>query len=133
MQDFIFDCEEKSDIVCANYLLEDKLYFVLLRNGKIVTYDSYNKELFEHSIEVPSLIDDAKFSHDQELFALSTRDNHMLLFNKIMILQASYNMDNDEYGDQQLVNVNWGSKSTQFHGEGMRDKRVIKEVMNAVV
>lgn len=52
----------------------------------------------------------------------------MFLFNKIMVLQTSCDMNKDDYGTNELVNVNWGSKSTQFHGEGMRDKRVVKEV-----
>lgn len=128
MQDLIVGVNENDDIVCSNFLLEDKLYFVLLRSGKIFTFDTYNKELFEYSIEVPGLIDTAKFSHDQELFSLSTRNNQMLLFNKIMLLQTSYDMNKDDYGINELINVNWGSKSTQFHGEGMRDKRVVKEV-----
>ena len=106
---------------------------MLLRDGKIITYDSYNKELFEHSISVPSLIDDAKFSHDQELFAVSTRDNQLFLFNKIMVLQTSYDMNKVDYGTNELINVNWGSKSTQFHGEGMRDKRTLKEVWNLLL
>ena len=120
--------EFQHEIVYSTFFLEEKLYFILLRNGEIITYDSFNKELLKYSINTPTTIDDAKFSHDQELFAISTKNNQMLLFNKIMILQASYDMNKDDYGTNELVNVNWGSKSTQFHGKGMRDQRAIKEV-----
>ncbi len=82
---------------------------------------------------MPASIDSAKFSHDQELLSLSTRNNQMFLFNKVMVLQTSCDMNKDDYGTNELVNVNWGSKSTQFHGEGMRDKRVVKEVCLFVV
>ena len=84
----------------------------------------------QHQISVDSddLLHDGKFSHDQELLAIVTKNKKMLLLNKIMIEQTKYDMNQDDYGTNEMVNVNWGSKSTQFHGEGMRDKRVVKEV-----
>lgn len=117
------------EIICSNFIIEDRLYFLLFRNGRIITYDSLNFELMQHQISVDSddLLHDGKFSHDQELLAIVTKNKKMLLLNKIMIEQTKYDMNQDDYGTNEMVNVNWGSKSTQFHGEGMRDKRVVKE------
>ena len=122
---------EDGEIIRSTFLLEEKQYCALSRTGKIIIYDYFNKELNVQSktLDVPSAIDDARFSHDQELLAITTCDNQMMLMNKRgMVVQASYDMNQADYGTNEMVNVNWGSKSTQFHGEGMRDKRNIKEV-----
>lgn len=67
-------------------------------------------------------IEHVKYSHDQELLTM-VADRRMYLFNKLFLLKAEYNLLLDEYGAGEQVNVNWGSKETQFHGQGMRDKR----------
>lgn len=110
------------------YLIEDKLLFALFCDGKIETYDTVANELLHHSIDVPSSISDAKFSNDQELLAITCTNNEMLLLNKILVVKSRYDMNLEEYGANEMVNVNWGSKETQFHGPGMRDKRIVKEV-----
>ena len=116
--------------VVVKFLIEDKLLFILFQDGKIVTYDTLNNEFLDRTIDLLCDVDSAMFSGDQELLAVCTQDKRLLLFNKLMMLKCQYDMTKDEYGTNELINVNWGSKDTQFHGEGMRDKRVSKEVLS---
>lgn len=102
--------------------------FVLFTNGHIRTYDTLNNHLSSYELPVDGTIDCALFSNDQELLVVTTSNNEMLQFNKFWTLETSYDMNSEEYGHAEMINVNWGSKSTQFHGEGMRDKRVVKQV-----
>lgn len=87
--------------------------------------DIFNIEL-DNNEKCESEISDAKFSYDNELLVLATKDNKMLFYHSF-IKKHEYDMNLDEYGASVMVNVNWGSKSTQFHGTGMRDHRNIVE------
>lgn len=122
---------EPDDVkIMVDFLIEDKLIFMLFESGNIITYDTMNNELLVHSIEVPGGIETAKFSADQELLAVLSKRKDLMLYNKLMLLKCQYDLNQEEYGASEMVNVNWGSKQTQFHGEGMRDKRVLKEVLD---
>lgn len=117
-------------IIYSCYIVEDELLFILFTNGLIITYDTVNDSLHNHSldsIDHNDVIDDAQFSHDQELLVINTHNNLMLLYNKLLVLKRRYDLNIDEYGANEMINVNWGSKATQFHGQGMRDHRMVVE------
>ena len=108
-------------------MIEDELLFILFTDGLIINYDTVNDLLTEKSLDniddTTGIIDGAKFSYDQELLVVNTSKNVMLLFNKLLVLKSRYDLNVDEYGANEMININWGSKETQFHGQGMRDHR----------
>jgi elongator complex protein 1 len=40
-------------------------------------------------------------------------------------------LNTDEFGCHESVSVNWGSKDTQFHGEGQRDSRRQQQIFKS--
>lgn len=116
--------------------------FLAFENYFLIKTESYpdgtyldRKDVYlnENSANTQLQISDAKFSYDNELLVLATKDNQMLYYHSstchIHALSKihEYDMNLDEYGASVMVNINWGSKSTQFHGTGMRDHRNIVE------
>nr|XP_027195377.1 elongator complex protein 1-like isoform X2 [Dermatophagoides pteronyssinus] len=127
LQNYYDDGNNYPTIVYCRYIIEDELLFILFTNGLIINYDTVNDLLTKKSLDsiddTTGNIDDAKFSYDQELLVVNTSKNVMLLFNKLWVLKSRYDLNVDEYGANEMININWGSKETQFHGQGMRDHR----------
>ncbi|OTF80521.1 hypothetical protein BLA29_003869 [Euroglyphus maynei] len=123
--------ENYPTIIYSRYIIEDELLFLLFTDGLIITYDTVNDSLLKQSLNsidhASGGIDGAKFSHDQELLVIITRNNVMLLYNKLLALKRRYDLNVEEYGASEMINVNWGSKATQFHGQGMRDHRIVEQ------
>ena len=95
--------------------------------GDIIVFNT----LTETSETVGTLsidIDSVSFSLDQELIVLLTQNNSLILMNKLFDILIQRDLITEEVGCHPSVSVNWGSKLTQFHGEGKRDVRAQQEV-----
>lgn len=56
------------------------------------------------------------WSHDQEVVAFVTGANLLVVMNSAYDPLSESRLDDEEFGDEQFINVGWGKKETQFHG-----------------
>lgn len=56
------------------------------------------------------------WSHDQEVVAFVTTTKRLVVMNSAYDPVNECNLDDDDFGDEQFINVGWGKKETQFHG-----------------
>lgn len=56
------------------------------------------------------------WSNDQEVVAFVTGSNLLVVMNSAYDPLNETQLDADEFGDEQFINVGWGKKETQFHG-----------------
>lgn len=76
-------------------------------------------------------IESMSWSYDQEVVAFITKTNLLVVMNSAYDPMNEDRLDDDEFGEEQFINVGWGKKETQFHGtEG---KAAAKSTVNDVI
>jgi len=114
--------------ICVEFLSEERSVCIALTNGHLINYNTINSnKQFVGSIS--DGLQSVSFSFDQELIVLLTKTNSLILMNKLFDVLAERDLKTEDFGLNKAVTVNWGSKSTQFHGEGKRDFRSDKQVI----
>lgn len=74
------------------------------------------------------------WSHDQEVVAFVTAANLLVVMNSAYDPLNESRLDDEEFGDDQFINVGWGKKETQFHGtEGKAAAKIKTETMDVTV
>ncbi|KAL8292997.1 hypothetical protein RQP46_000691 [Phenoliferia psychrophenolica] len=108
-------------VVAFKYLQENDSLCLVLANGDI-------EQLFEPSNElgleqrrenvgaVDAGIKAAVWSPDEELLALVTGDDKLVVMTKDFEVLSEGPLRTTDFGEDAPVNVGWGEKSTQFHG-----------------
>lgn len=56
------------------------------------------------------------WSHDQEVVAFVTATKRLVVMNSAYDPMNECHLGDDEFGEEQFINVGWGKKETQFHG-----------------
>lgn len=84
-------------------------------NGDVIVYNlSTNAE--ESVTFCDGGIKSMAWSHDQEVVAFVTGANLLVVMNSAYDPLNESRLDDEEFGDEQFINVGWGKKETQFHG-----------------
>ncbi|UJR15012.1 hypothetical protein I4U23_001989 [Adineta vaga] len=101
------------------YLSEINQLNLGLSNGDLLSLQ-FDEDLDENINTIGTLeecIHELKSSPDQQILVAVTNTKVLLLStNNDYEPIAETILDTNEFGEQQLVNVGWGSKTTQFHG-----------------
>lgn len=113
--------------ICVQFLSEERCVCTALTNGDLINFNTItNNKQFVGSLS--DGLDSVAFSLDQELIVLLTQKSSLILMNKLFDILAKRDLNTDEFGVNKAVSLNWGAKSTQFHGEGKRDMRSDEQV-----
>ena len=107
---------------------EERNVFIALTSGDIIVFNTLTNT-FETVGTLSDGLETVAFSLDQELIALITSNKTLVLMNKLFDILTQKDLRTEDFGCNPSVSVNWGSKATQFHGEGKRDIRTVKEVL----
>ncbi|KAJ1921502.1 putative elongator complex protein 1 [Mycoemilia scoparia] len=127
---FIPDIPSNSTVSGFQYLGDDEALFLATDNGDIIkihleqNYSHANpeaEEMYPNGIEkigdVESGIQHACWSPDEELLTMVTGENKLIIMTKDFDVISEFSLYTDEKGKDQLINVGWGKKETQFHGK----------------
>ena len=110
---------------------EERSVCIVSTNGDIIVFNTLS-ETHETVGTFSEGLTSVAFSLDQELIVLLTKNNSLILMNKLFDVLIQTNLETEQFGCNPSVSVNWGSKLTQFHGEGKRDVRGIQEVSHFI-
>ncbi|XP_054159619.1 elongator complex protein 1-like [Oppia nitens] len=120
--DLCTQTEDSFGVINVEFMSEERSVCIALTTGDIIVFNTMTD-----SHQVMGCLSDGlqsvAFSLDQELIALITTNQSLILMNKLFDILSQRDLKSDEFGCNETVSVNWGSKATQFHGEGQRDTR----------
>ena len=115
-----------NQLISFNFLPDSSDLCILARSGDIslvrlgdFSFDSDQEYIVDVIGTVEPGIDAASWSPDEELLVIVSANDDILL----MSANGQFDVLNEmplrtkEFGEDQNVNVGWGSKSTQFHGK----------------
>jgi elongator complex protein 1 len=114
-------------VICVEFLSEERSICIGLTNGDLINYNTITRS-YELVGSFSNGLQSVSFSYDQELIVLLTQNNCLILMTKLFDVLTEKDLKTEDFGINKAVTVNWGSKSTQFHGEGKRDFRDNKQV-----
>ncbi|CAG2115298.1 unnamed protein product, partial [Medioppia subpectinata] len=118
------------EAICCEFMSEERSVFIALTTGHIVVFNTMTNTYGTVGC-LSDGIQAVAFSLDQELIVLVTQNNSLVLMNKLFDVLTQKDLNTDEFGCHELVSVNWGSKATQFHGEGQRDSRTQQQTFKS--
>ncbi|KAG8980856.1 hypothetical protein FRB90_007441, partial [Tulasnella sp. 427] len=108
-----------AQLVSVTFLAEARNVCIVSAGGDIAT-GSVDDESTVSELEivgsVESGIECAEWSSDNDVLALVAGDGNLLLMTKEYEIIYEAPLRTQEKGEDQSVNVGWGSKETQFHG-----------------
>ncbi|KAG0673877.1 hypothetical protein C6P42_002503 [Pichia californica] len=130
---------EKDDKLLSLSHFEDLNQLILIfKKGDIITatYDpislDYNQTFIEIVGSIDSGIQSAKWSHDEEILTIVTKDYNLLLFSRFLDLLLEKKIDSIDLKFNNQVSIGWGKEETQFKGKGqMQIERQRKLLKNA--
>ncbi|KAG8900398.1 hypothetical protein FRC01_010153, partial [Tulasnella sp. 417] len=108
-----------AQLVSATFLPETRTICIISAGGDIATGmidDEASVSELEIVGSVESGIECAQWSPDHDVLALVAGDGNILLMTKDYEIIYEAPLRTTEKGEDQSVNVGWGSKETQFHG-----------------
>ncbi|KAK4306410.1 hypothetical protein Pmani_021766 [Petrolisthes manimaculis] len=104
-----------SVITQADVLTASNVICVITQEGDVVTVN-----IDSHQVEtvgsVSAGVYGAHWSPDQELLALVTGENNLVVMTAEFDPIADIPLNQDDFGENKFINVGWGKKETQFHG-----------------
>ncbi|XP_069045545.1 elongator complex protein 1 isoform X1 [Lepisosteus oculatus] len=120
-------------IVGIQDLPDQESVCVATASGDVVLYNLSANQL-ECVGSVDSGLTGMSWSPDQELVALSTGQETLIMMTKDFEPITEINIHQDDFGEGKFITVGWGKKETQFHGsEGKQAaRRKTAEVQPAV-
>ncbi|EJT98268.1 IkappaB kinase complex IKAP component [Dacryopinax primogenitus] len=110
-----------TQVIALNVLAEQQILCMVLRGGTIATapleadFATLGVQ-FEVVGEVESGILSAAWSPEEDVLVLLTGASELLQMTPTFDVLSEASLNTTSYGEEQQVNVGWGSKSTQFHG-----------------
>ncbi|KAL4265189.1 Elongator complex protein 1 [Pleurotus pulmonarius] len=107
--------QQPTKITSFRFLPDSRKLILILREGDMHSYSVQTDEAeVEGSIEAGIL--SAEWSPDDELLALVTGDEKLILMTSALDVLSEAPLHTADYGEDAPINVGWGSKQTQFHG-----------------
>lgn len=109
------------NIIAFRFLAENHALCAIFANGDIVLFRLSGEEHPEQADpETMGMIDSgikaASWSPDDEQVVIVTGDNELLVMSRDFETIHEGPLTTEEYGEDEMINVGWGSKQTQFHG-----------------
>lgn len=103
------------NVIAIEHLsLNDELC-IATEAGEVLVYNMHSAN--EESVTFcAGGIETMAWSHDQEVVAFVTKTNSLVVMNSAYDVLNECQLDNEDFGTEQFVNVGWGKKETQFHG-----------------
>ncbi|XP_065059792.1 putative elongator complex protein 1 [Rhopilema esculentum] len=106
---------DQQNVLSIEYLMDDETISIASSNG-----DLFEWRMVDQSLECVGTMESGitcmKWSPDQEIFALTTGDEKLVLMSRDLEPFFETDLNPEEFGEAQLITVGWGSKKTQFHG-----------------
>ncbi|WVR09089.1 hypothetical protein IAU60_006151 [Kwoniella sp. DSM 27419] len=103
-----------------HYLPDDRTLIILLAGGDIATLVLQGPDGGVTPVEVVGSVDSgikaAAWSPDDEQLVLVTGEDNLVCMTRHFDVMHEEPLRAEEFGEDQFINVGWGSKSTQFHG-----------------
>ncbi|KAG9221313.1 hypothetical protein CCMSSC00406_0009424 [Pleurotus cornucopiae] len=107
--------QQPTKITSFHFLPDSRKLILILHGGDM---HSYSPETHEAEVEgtIEAGILSAEWSPDDELLALITGDEKLILMTSAFDVLSEAPLHTADYGEDAPINVGWGSKQTQFHG-----------------
>ncbi|KLO09706.1 IkappaB kinase complex, IKAP component [Schizopora paradoxa] len=110
--------KDSSQIISFRFLGENQSLALITSSGDIGSISVEEDSTYEFDIvgSIEAGIKAATWNPDESLVALITGENRILLMTNTFDTISESALETTEEGEDQQVNVGWGSKTTQFHG-----------------
>ncbi|KZV82846.1 IkappaB kinase complex, IKAP component [Exidia glandulosa HHB12029] len=103
-------------VIAFNFLAEARALCVVFEDGRIVTVSVHGHGTVDVVGDVEAGLDAVAWSPDESLVVMITKDGKMLLMTQDFEVLSDVPIQTDDFGEEEAINVGWGSKTTQFHG-----------------
>ncbi|XP_050429932.1 elongator complex protein 1 [Adelges cooleyi] len=113
-------------IVCYIYNPPWDSFLVSCSNGDVILIQENIVEI-AYNCEQPA--NHLMCSPDYERFVLISENGQVTVVTECFDVLNNFNVKEILLTEQQLVNVGWGKKETQFHGSEGKNKRIVKEIV----
>lgn len=104
-----------SDVVTFEHLSLNNELCLATATGDVFTLNLHNQTTETITFCENGIVAMA-WSHDQEVVAFVTGTKQLVVMNSAYDPMNECQLDDDEFGEGQFINVGWGKKETQFHG-----------------
>ena len=103
------------DVINLEYVLDLESVYFALSNGEIYKF-SVESDEFDNVGSVDSGLECAKWSPDQEILVLVSREGKVILLTKNCDPISEASLLTSEFGEASPVALGWGKRETQFKG-----------------
>ncbi|KAG8958698.1 hypothetical protein FRC03_008908 [Tulasnella sp. 419] len=114
-----FSSYASNQVVSFKCIPEKRIFCLILAGGDIATF-SIEDGGVGHEFEVVGTVDSgikcAQWSPDDEFLVLINGNDELLQMTREFDVVSESPIRRSDFGQDESVNVGWGSKSTQFHG-----------------
>lgn len=121
---------QTSKIVQADFVTAINVLCIVTNEGDVFTVNTENQEV-EVVGSVSAGLDAACWSPDQELLVLVTRESSVVMMTAEFDPLIEFPLNHDGFGESEFINIGWGKKETQFHGQ--QGKAAAKSAKSTVV